>query len=81
MKTKYKIGDTVYCLEDCGIVLENHTYVPVRCIVVDVFTGDDEQIYYQVENDDEMLPFTDVELDEIHESKLFTTYEEANNVW
>ncbi|GEM_PF-5273864 len=82
MNPKYKIGDTVYWLEDCtdwgG---EGPFFMPVKCQVTDVFTGEDEEFYYQLKNDDEVIPFTGMEFDEIHESKLFTTWDEADKAW
>ena len=81
IKPKYEIGDSVYSLVDCGDILGNQMYIPVRYKIVDRFTGNDEQIYYQLENNDEVLPFTDLELDEIREDRLFVTAAEANDSW
>lgn len=81
IKPKYEIGDSVYGLIDCGDFFGSQVYVPVKHKVIDRFTGNDEQIYYQLENNDEALPLTDLELDEIREDRLFVTEAEANDSW
>lgn len=75
-KIPFKVGDTVYKLEDYGEILEHRMLVPIKCQAELIFLGEDNKIYCDLVSIDDLFQVGD-KFEEIPINEIFLTKEEA----